>query len=144
MQPSVYTSITVSSNYISFKKFFRMFINSWTDYKVCWNEKHLIYKFSLYLCVIVINKLLCTIFTWSVHFHMCAIGGLENIEMKFNFRPICSVHSTYKCWPIFLQCFYIRDNIFYISPKDKVHRCDICWAGRQTCETPSPLDQSSA
>lgn len=42
---------------------------------------------TLYLYVIMINKLVRTLFIRSVHFHMCAVGGSENRETIFSFSP---------------------------------------------------------
>lgn len=51
-----------------------------------WNENK-DYKITLCLCVIMKNKLLCTLRARSLNFHMGAVGGSENVEVIFNFCP---------------------------------------------------------
>lgn len=86
------------------------------------------------------NKRSYTLFTWSVQFHMCVVGGLENVETLFYFWPSIGQHFSRNCQNrilnLWLQCAYVRNRrninrIFY--PKEKVHRCDIGWARRPRC-----------
>lgn len=65
----------------------------------------------------MINKLLCTLFTWSQHFHMSAVGGLKNVETVYN---ICSPNFSCDCQKCmilnpFVRCVDVWDNICVYS-----------------------------
>lgn len=95
----------------------------------------------------MINKFVCTLFTWSVHIHIYAVGGLWNSETIFNFCWSLSQHFSSNGQNRILnpcvQCAYIRErrttvliSFTYLQNK-KVHRCHIRWVGRSCCGTAS-------
>lgn len=58
------------------------------------NKKHTLY---LRVYFIMRNKLLFTLFTWSVHFLMRTVGGSENVGMIFNSYPSIGQRFSSDC-----------------------------------------------
>lgn len=87
------------------------------------------------------------------HFHARFVSKLENVGPIFNFYPmaqmaktspviVVKIASQIRGFFVFMSeyvCYnhYLLDSL---SPKGKVHRCDIRWAGRPSCETASTKD----
>lgn len=94
----------------------------------------------------MLNKRLCTLGKWTVHFHVRVGGDSENIKTIFNFCPSVGQYfsSDYqnRILNLWLQCAYVRNrrtvnSTFYISQKETIHRCDNGWAARPSFGTAS-------